>query len=124
MLRRRCSVCTNAISLTDRLAFLGDATLSFYLEPPIHLACAAYALQVCPKLHGAGARIEVALTRTYTLRETRLTGVNAVLKPTRALFDYQDPAARGHLLEFYVAYPEAPQRVPAPEWLARDVEQR
>ncbi|MFD6471769.1 hypothetical protein [Streptomyces goshikiensis] len=119
MIRRECGLCTLAIEPTAQLVFIGETEARYYLEPPLHPHCAAYALQVCPVLHAAGDTIEVALTHTYTLAEDRITGVSPGGQLRRGVFPYRNLAAR-HLavLEFYLAFPDTPERVTAPTWLA------
>lgn len=118
MTRRRCGLCTKYIATTEQLAFIGETNAAYYLEPPLHLSCAAYALQVCPRLHAAGDRIEVCLTHTYTLAEDRITGLTPEGDPARATFRFGDPLARDlAVLEFYLAFPAAPERRSGPAWL-------
>ncbi|WP_159399781.1 hypothetical protein [Streptomyces alboflavus] len=119
MIRRQCGLCTKRIAAGEVLAFIGEANARYYLEPPLHQPCAAYAVQVCPRLHAAGERIEVALTGAYDLWEDRITGATPEGNLWRAQFRLGDPAARLlAVLEFYLAYPVAPRRVTAPSWLA------
>lgn len=124
MLHRQCGLCTEAIEPTAQLVFVGEANARYYLEPPLHQLCAAYALQVCPALHEAGERIEVALTPSYTLAEDRITGVTGDGTLRRTVFPLGAPAAR-HLavLEFYLAFPDTPERHAAPTWLAQHAPQ-
>jgi hypothetical protein len=119
MTHRLCGLCTKGIDAAEQLVFVGETDAQYYLEPPLHRDCAAYALQVCPRLHAAGERIEVALTQTYTLTEDRITGMTAEGGLRRAKFTFRDPVAR-HLavLEFYLASPAAPIRLTGPTWLA------
>ncbi|MEU2357738.1 hypothetical protein ABZ599_33000 [Streptomyces misionensis] len=77
MVRLLCGLCTKGIGAMEQLVFVGETDAGYYLEPPLHQDCAAYALQVCPRLHAAGERIEVALAQTYTLLEDRITGMTA-----------------------------------------------
>ncbi|MER6853770.1 hypothetical protein AB0A81_40260 [Streptomyces flaveolus] len=118
MMRRQCSLCTREIEPTAQLVFIGEANARYYLEPPLHPRCASYALQTCPVLHAAGEHIEVALTHTYTLGEDRITAVTADGTLRRSVFPFGNPAAR-HLavLEFYLAFPDTPERLTAPTWL-------
>ncbi|MFF8618963.1 hypothetical protein [Streptomyces sp. NPDC015350] len=120
MLQRRCGLCTETIGPTAQMAFVGETNAQYYLEPPLHQLCAAYALQVCPVLHAAGDGIEVALTSSYTLAEDRITGVTADRTLRRNVFPLGSPAAY-HLavLEFYLAFPGTPERHAAPTWLTR-----
>ncbi|MFJ9580627.1 hypothetical protein ACIRQF_30090 [Streptomyces sp. NPDC101191] len=120
MRQRRCGLCTQAITPLAQLVFVGESDAAYYLEPPLHPLCAAYALKVCPVLHAAGESIEVALTTSYTLAEDRITGVSADGALRRAVFPVGDPAAH-HLavLEFYLAFPHTPERLTAPTWLAQ-----
>jgi len=120
MVQRRCGLCTQPIEPTAQLVFVGGIDAQYYLEPPLHPLCTAYALQVCPVLHAAGERIEVALTQSYTLAEDRITGVSADGTLRRSTFPFGDLVAR-HLavLEFYLAFPDAPERLTAPTWLAQ-----
>lgn len=117
MAHRRCGLCTTPIKATTRVVFVGGLADNAYMEPPLHSQCAAYALQACPVLSAAGARTGLALARTYQLRERRITG----LSPTgrdHAMFDYQDPLARlAGVLDFYVAFPDGPERMDASRWL-------
>lgn len=119
MVQRLCGLCTKGIATVEQLAFVGETDAGYYLEPPLHQDCAAYALQVCPRLHAAGDRIEVALAQTYTLMEDRIVGMTAGGELRRARFTFGDPVAR-HLavLEFYLAVPVAPTRLTGPEWMA------
>jgi hypothetical protein len=126
MLRRQCGLCTRPIEPTEQVVFVGEPNAPFYLEPSLHDDCAAYALQVCPVLHAAGERIEVALTHTYTLAEDRITGVSTDGTLRRQAFPLGAPADY-HLgiLEFYLAFPDAPRRLAATTWMAeRAPEQR
>ncbi|WP_440580916.1 hypothetical protein [Streptomyces sp. PT19] len=120
MLQRQCGLCTEPIAPSAQLAFIGETNAQYYLEPPLHQICAAYALQVCPVLHAAGERIEVALTTSYTLAEDRITGVAADGALRRSVFPLGSHAAY-HLavLEFYLAFPDTPERHSAPTWLAQ-----
>lgn len=72
------------------------------------------------RVHAAGERIEVALTASYTLAEDRITGVAADGALQRSVFPLGSPAAY-HLavLEFYLAFPDTPERNAAPTWLAQ-----
>lgn len=119
MTQRRCGLCTQDIAATEQLAFIGETDAQYYLEPPLHHSCAAYALQVCPRLHAAGESIEVALTQTYELAEDRITGMTPEGELRRAMFPLGDPLSR-HLgiLEFYLAFPVSPTRLTGPAWLA------
>jgi len=119
MVQRLCDLCTKNIAASEQLVFVGETDAQYYLEPPLHQACAAYALQVCPRLHANGDRIEVALAQTYMLTEDRITGMTAEGGLRRARFPFGDPVAR-HLavLEFYLATPVAPTRRTGPAWLA------
>ena len=119
MTERKCGICTTAIKPTSRLVFIGAPDTSCYIEPPVHPRCRAYALQVCPTLSAAGSDVELAIARTYQLRERRMTGLTADRKPSYDLFVYRDPAARlAGVLDFYLAFPEAAERLPAPDWLS------
>ncbi|MEU7156050.1 hypothetical protein AB0A98_06345 [Streptomyces chrestomyceticus] len=120
MLQRQCGLCTEPIAPSAQLMFIGETNAPYYLEPPLHQACAAYALQVCPVLHVSGERIEVALTASYTLGEDRITGVAADGALRRSVFPLGFPPAY-HLavLEFYLAFPATPERHAAPTWLAQ-----
>ncbi|MCM2430916.1 hypothetical protein [Streptomyces sp. RKAG337] len=118
MSQRLCGICAAPIKATSRLVFIGGPEDNFYIEPPVHPRCAAYALQVCPKL-AAADNVALAITRTYSLHERRMTGVSAARTPTYELFPYRDPSARRRgPLDFYLAFPEAAERTPAKEWLA------
>lgn len=119
MVQRLCGLCTKGIDMMEQVVFVGETDAPHYLEPPLHQDCAAYALQVCPRLHAAGERIEVALAHTYLLLEDRITGVMAEDEWRRATFTFGDPVAR-HLavLEFYLAIPATPIRLTGPEWVA------
>ncbi|MEV4868551.1 hypothetical protein [Streptomyces syringium] len=120
MLQRECGLCTETIVPSAQLAFIGEANAQYYLEPPLHQVCAAYALQVCPVLHAAGERIEVALTASYTLAEDRITGVAADGALRRSVFPLGSPAVyHVAVLEFYLAFPDTPERHAAPTWLAQ-----
>lgn len=120
MAQRQCGLCTENIEPTAELVFIGETNAPYYLEPPLHPLCAAYALQVCPVLHAGGQRIEVALTHSYTLAEDRITGISADGTLRRSVFALGDPVAR-HLavLQFYLAFPDTPERLTAPNWLAQ-----
>ncbi|RNG14336.1 hypothetical protein EEJ42_31430 [Streptomyces botrytidirepellens] len=120
MVQRRCGLCTQAIEPTAQLVFIGESDARYYLGPPLHPLCAAYALQVCPVLHAEGERIEVALTQSYALAEDRITAVSADGALRRSAFPFGDLGAH-HLavLEFYLAFPDAPERLTAPTWLAQ-----
>ncbi|MBV9024497.1 MAG: hypothetical protein JO362_12075 [Streptomycetaceae bacterium] len=119
MAQRRCAICTTSIKPTSRLLFIGGPGASFYIEPPVHARCAAYALQVCPVLSAAGDEVELAIARTYQLRERRSTGLGPDLKPTYDVFPYRDPAARLlGVLDFYLAYPEDAEHLAGADWLA------
>ncbi|MFF8431022.1 hypothetical protein ACF07Y_38995 [Streptomyces sp. NPDC016566] len=120
MTQRQCGLCTQGIRPTDQLVFIGETNAQYYLEPPLHPLCAAYALQVCPVLHASGERIEVALTHSYTLAEDRITGVSADGTMRRSVFAFGDPVAH-HLavLEFYLAFPDTPERRTGPKWLGQ-----
>jgi hypothetical protein len=123
MVQRLCGLCTQGIGATEQLVFVGETDAGYYLEPPLHEDCAAYALQVCPRLHAAGDRIEVALAQTYTLMEDRIMGMTAGGELRRARFDFGDPVARYlGVLEFYLAVPTAPIRLTGPEWTANRTE--
>ncbi|MFF9074489.1 hypothetical protein ACF1A9_19630 [Streptomyces sp. NPDC014872] len=124
MIQRRCGLCTQDIAATEQLAFIGETNAQYYLEPPLHHSCAAYALQVCPRLHAAGECIEVALTQTYELAEDRITGMTPEGELRRATFPFGDPLSR-HLgiLEFYLAFPISPTRLTGPAWLAEHLSQ-
>ena len=119
MAERRCGICTKVIKPTSQLLFIGAAAAGFYVEPPVHPRCAAYALQVCPALSTAGGDVELAIARTYTLAERRLTGVANDGTPLYAVFPFRAPQARHRgVLDFYLAFPEDAARLPAPRWLA------
>ncbi|MEU0108485.1 hypothetical protein ABZ313_24425 [Streptomyces sp. NPDC006251] len=119
MVQRRCGLCTQHIEAPGQLVFIGETDAQYYLEPPLHPLCAAYALQVCPVLHAAGERIEVAVTESYTLAEDRITGMTAEGTLRRSVFPFGNPLARLlAVLEFYLAFPDAPERLPGPVWLA------
>ncbi|MFF3959153.1 hypothetical protein ACFYY1_39065 [Streptomyces sp. NPDC001890] len=120
MAQRRCGLCTQGIEPTAQLVFIGEANAPYYLEPPLHPLCAAYALQVCPALHAAGESIEVALTHSYALAEDRITGVSADGTLRRSVFPFHDLAARLlAVLEFYLAFPDTPERLTGSKWLAQ-----
>ncbi|MFJ8752019.1 hypothetical protein ACIREO_22215 [Streptomyces sp. NPDC102441] len=124
MTQRRCGLCTKGIPSTEQLAFIGETAAPYYLEPPLHLSCAAYALQVCPRLHAAGESIEVALAHAYTLTEERITGMTSEGGFVRAQFRFGDPMARQlAVLEFYLAVPDAPERRTGPAWLVELAQQ-
>ncbi len=119
MSQRRCGICTTPIKPTSQLLFIGDPRAPFYIEPPAHGRCAAYALQVCPVLSAAGEEVELAIARTYQLHERRITGLGPDLKATYDVFPYRDPAARLlGVLDFYLACPKEAERLAAPDWLA------
>ncbi|MFD6334885.1 hypothetical protein ACFWGI_35650 [Streptomyces niveus] len=119
MIERRCGICTRRIGHTAQLVFIGETNALFSREPPLHKHCAAYALQVCPVLHASGERIEVALTRSYEVAEERITGVASDGTFRRAVYPLHDPAARLlAVLEFYLAFPDTPERLTGPKWLA------
>ncbi len=120
MVQRLCGTCSETIEPTAHLVFIGETNAPYYIEPPLHQLCAAYALQVCPVLHAAGEHIEIAVTPSYTLAEDRITGVSADGTLRRRVFPLGAPAAR-HLavLEFYLAFPEAPERHAARTWLTQ-----
>ncbi|MFJ5068426.1 hypothetical protein ACIQC7_18725 [Kitasatospora sp. NPDC088556] len=104
--------------MTSRLVFIGGPNAAFYIEPPVHPRCAAYALMVCPTL-AAAEDVELTIARTYSLRERRMTGVSAEYTLIYDLFPYRDPAARRRgPLDFYLAFPENAHRITAKEWLA------
>jgi hypothetical protein len=115
MTQRRCSVCTVAMKPTSRVVFIGGPAAAHYLEPPTHPRCAAYALQVCPTLAEAGDEIELAITRTYTLRERRIS-LSASRERVHTVYAYGDPSARG-VLDMYLAFPGDPRRSTARAWL-------
>ncbi|WSM44678.1 hypothetical protein OIE78_34480 (plasmid) [Streptomyces cellulosae] len=120
MLQRRCGLCTRDIEPTGQLVFVGETSAQYYLEPPLHPLCAAYALQVCPVLHAAGERIEVALTQSYALAEDRITEMTDEGKMRRSTVPFGHPFAPYlGVLEFYLAFPETPERLPGPVWLAQ-----
>jgi hypothetical protein len=120
MVGRRCGLCTRAINPTAQLVFIGETDARYYLEPPLHPLCAAYALQVCPVLHAAADRIEVAVTRSYSLAEDRITSASADGTLRRAVFPFGDLVAHQvAVLEFYLAFPDTPERLTAPTWLAQ-----
>jgi len=117
MLGRRCGLCTHGIEATGQLVFVGEMSARYYLEPPLHPSCAAYALQVCPRLHADGGRVEVALCQTYNLVEDRIIGQTPDGLVRRA-FPFDDPVGRSlGVLEFFLALPKALERLPAPQWL-------
>ncbi|MFB7865593.1 hypothetical protein [Streptomyces sp. NPDC056069] len=118
MSQRLCGICGRAIKATSRLVFIGGPNATFYIEPPVHPRCAAYALMVCPTL-AAAEDVELTIARTYSLRERRMTGVSAEYTLIYDLFPYRDPAARRRgPLDFYLAFPENADRFAAKEWLA------
>lgn len=63
MLQRQCGLCTETIAPSAQLAFIGETNAQYYLEPPLHQVCAAYALQVCPVLIPRRFAISEALIR-------------------------------------------------------------
>lgn len=118
MVNRFCGICSRPIKSTSRLVFIGGPNADFYVEPPVHPRCAAYALLVCPVL-AAAADVELTISRSYSLRERRITGVSAERDLIYGVFPYRDPGARRRgPLEFYLAFPEDSEQVPAKEWLA------
>ncbi|MFD7861578.1 hypothetical protein [Streptomyces sp. NPDC059783] len=125
MTQRHCGLCTKPIAETTELVFIGGTDIPYYLEPPLHCACADYALKVCPVLGEGGDSIAVAVTTTYTLMELRITGASHDGNLIETVFPFQHPAAR-HLgvLNFYLAFPEHPERLTAPNWLAQRNPQR
>jgi hypothetical protein len=121
MTQGRCGLCTRDFTDEEHLVFIGETGTEYYLEPPLHASCAAYALQVCPVLHedDAMARIEIALADTYTLVEDRITGVMPDGQLQHSQFPFADPAARElGTLAFYVAFPDDPDRSRATAWLS------
>jgi hypothetical protein len=48
MSERKCQVCSLPILEDMDLVFLGGPKIKHFWEPPLHLTCAVYALQVCP----------------------------------------------------------------------------
>jgi hypothetical protein len=119
MTQGRCGLCTRDFADDEQLVFIGEAGTEYYLEPPMHPSCAAYALQVCPVLDAAMAGIETVLADTYTLVEDRITGVGPDGQPQHSKFPFADPAARDlGTLAFYVACPDAPRRIRGTAWLS------
>lgn len=119
MLQRKCGLCTRPIDPTARLVFIGETNAQYYLEPPLHELCAAYALQVCPVLHANGERTEVALTQSYALAEDRITDMTDERALRRSTFPLGHPFAPYlGVLEFFLAVPHDPERLPAQVWLA------
>ena len=117
MTGRACGVCAKPIKETSLLVFVGGPGNGAYTEPPLHQRCCAYALRVCPKL-AAQPDVEVAVTRTYTLVERRMTGVDTAGELLYDFFVFRDPAARAAgVLDFYLALPDRPQRTNARTWL-------
>ncbi|MFD8670976.1 hypothetical protein ACFV1U_37095 [Streptomyces microflavus] len=120
MLQRQCGLCTETIAPSAQMAFVGETNAQYFIEPPLHQLCAAYALQVCPVLHATGDRIEVALTPSYTLAEDRITAVSTDGTLRHRAFPLGSPAASLlGVLNFYLAIPDTPERHVAPSWLAR-----
>ncbi|MEU9256661.1 hypothetical protein AB0D66_33450 [Streptomyces sp. NPDC048270] len=118
MAKRLCGICSASIKTTSRLVFIGGPNADFYVEPPTHPRCAAYALSVCPVLAAADG-VELTISRSYRLRERRITGVSAEHHLIYGVFPYKDPEARRRgPLDFYLAFPEAAEQVPAKEWMA------
>ncbi|MGW4890761.1 hypothetical protein ACWEQL_00605 [Kitasatospora sp. NPDC004240] len=119
MAQRRCGVCSTAIEPTSQLVFIGSPTDNAYMEPPAHEQCAAYALRVCPVLSAEGAEPGLALAMIYRLAERRITGLGPDFKRDYTLFPYGAESARLFgVLDLYLAFPEAPVRIPARTWLA------
>ncbi|MFJ9574686.1 forkhead box protein [Streptomyces bacillaris] len=117
MEQRLCGICGRAIKKTSSLVFIGAPNAGFYIEPPVHPRCAAYALLVCPTLSAADD-VELTIARRYVLRERRMTGVSPDLKITYDLFPHRDPNARRRgPLDFYLAFPENAHRIAAKDWL-------
>ena len=61
MAEHKCQVCGFPIEGTDtEMAFIGGEDMNVFWEPPLHLSCAAYSLQVCPGItRRPGVRVRV-----------------------------------------------------------------
>ncbi|MFF2620114.1 hypothetical protein [Kitasatospora sp. NPDC058046] len=122
---RRCQLCGRRIKPRVRAVFLagvsgtdGPALVS---EPPLHRACAAYAIQVCPHLilgHRNGS-LYVAEAEEYLLLEERVRPRS--LDPAAGLLTgvyargSEEARAFGVLQTLLAALPGP--WTPAPQWL-------
>jgi hypothetical protein len=68
MKEHKCQVCGFTIEgfPNTEMAFLGHENLNVFWEPPLHLSCAAYSLQVCPGITRRPG-MSVRVCKEYTL---------------------------------------------------------
>jgi len=120
MAGRRCGTCTAPIEPNRRLVFVGAAEASYFLEPPVHPACAVYALQVCPVLSRDSSKVSVSVARSFTMTERRITGLGHDFRPKYTVFPLGSALAKeAGALDMYVAFPKEAEQMLASDWLAQ-----
>jgi hypothetical protein len=123
MLNRRCQVCGRTIRADQPVVFLGRADLPYYIEPPLHKACAAYSVQVCPGMVGRPG-VGVTIAAGYTLLDRFEYGPMADVEhvPHGRLPLLVEAGIRRAALTFHAAIPVADTRLTVAEYLTQTPE--
>lgn len=82
MCERRCQMCGNDITEDEDACFLGGIGLRWFTEPPLHVDCARYSLQVCPMIVANAHQFAITVCREYMPVRTDTYEISAL--PTAA----------------------------------------
>lgn len=119
MRERKCQVCSLSIPQDEDCYFLGGAPVETFWEPPLHLTCALYSLQVCP---GITRRQGMSVTscRDYQLYdrfEFSEDNQDAVFAPNGEIPLIVALGIRGAIIVYHGAVPIEGVRTPADVFL-------
>ncbi|GAA1439429.1 hypothetical protein [Nocardiopsis tropica] len=119
MRRHRCGVCGKGLDPRSGMAFIrSDPVTMDFIEPPLHLRCMAYSIQVCPVLARNARQAQVLVCRSVRLRERRHVPAQDGRSTRYRYFALGDPLGRQFgALDYLAATPIRPEIYPCCAWL-------